>query len=108
MSQRNIGHIGKPSRCYRVDLGANAHISGFETLGNSHNEDIYRAKQLRSAARWFPEMIDTEAVSSLAAKLEAAGSGGEVPESLACSTYMRGQRINISGALWKLIKESTL
>ena len=106
MSQRNITHVGKPDRRYRVDLGKNALRSGFEKLGDSQKEDRFRAKRLRSAAKNFPEMIDVEKALSLAAKLEAAGEGGEVSETLASSVYMRGQRINISGALWKLIKES--
>jgi hypothetical protein len=106
MSQRNITHVGKPEKRYRVDLGANAVRSGFERLEHSQKEDLLRAKQLRNAARWFPDVIDEEAASTLAAKLETAGNGGKVPESLACSTYMRSQRINVSGALWKLIKEA--
>ncbi len=106
MSQRNIAHVGNPDRSYRVDRGANARRSGFEKLESSQREDLLRAKQLRSAAQWFPDVIDRETALTLAAKLEAAGNGGEVPESLACSTYMRGQRINVSGALWKLIDES--
>ena len=106
MSQRNITHVGKPDRRYRVDLGKNALRSGFEKLGDSQKEDRFRAKRLRSAAKKFPDVIDEEAALALAAKLETAGNGGEVPESLACSTYMRSQRINVAGALWKLIKES--
>ena len=106
MSQRNIAHVGKPDKRYRVDLGENAERSGFEKLEHSQTEDLLRAKQLRNAARWFPDVIDEEAALALAAKLETAGNGGEVPESLASSTYMRGHRINISGALWKLIKEA--
>lgn len=106
MSQRNISHVGKPALRYRVDLGKNAKRSGFEKLEHSQKEDLLRAKQLRSAARWFPDVIDEEAALALAAKLETAGNGGKVPESLASSSYMRGHRINISGALWKLIKEA--
>ena len=106
MSQKNIGHVGKPDKLYRVDLGKNAVRSGFEKLADSQKEDRLRAKRLRSAAKKFPEMIDVDKALALAAKLETAGNGGEVPESVASSTYMRGHRINISGALWKLIKEA--
>ncbi len=106
MSQRNISHLGKPARRFRIDIGKNARTSGFEKLNASRKEDLKRATLLRKAARSYPETIDREAALALAAKLEAAGNGGEVPESLACSTYMRGQRINISGAMLKFINES--
>jgi hypothetical protein len=106
MSQRNIAYVGKPERRYRVDIGSNALESGFEKLKSSQVEDLLRAKQLRNAARCYPELIERAAVLSLAGRLETAGNGGGVPKSLASSTYMRRQRINVSGALLKLIEES--
>lgn len=104
MSQRNIAHIGKPERRYRVDIGFNARESGFEKLKSSQAEDLLRAKQLRNAARCYPEFTNREAALTLARQLETAGNGGKVPKSLASSTYMRSKRIKVSGALLKLMK----
>lgn len=106
MSGRGIGNLGKPPIGYRVDLGANAQLSGFETLKQSRDEDRFRAKRLRRAAAKYPDEINAEAALALATKLETAGEGGEVPNSLASSTFVRGQRVNIVGALWRLIRES--
>lgn len=106
MSQRNITHLGKPPRRYRVDRGVTARLCKFETVGDSRAEDLLRARDLRRAAKKFPKLIDGEAAEALAEKLEAAGKGEEVPQTLASSVYMRGQRINVSGALWQLIRGS--
>lgn len=108
MSQRNIAHIGKPERRYRVDIGSNARESGFEKLKSSQAEDLLRAKQLRKAARCYPELIDREAALTLARRLETAGNGGKVPKSLASSTYMRSKRIKVSGALLKLMRAQAI
>ena len=104
MSQRGIEGLGKPSKRDRVDLGKDARRSGFEKLGDSQKEDRLRAKQLRKAAPKYPDQFNVEAMLALADKLESTGEGGKVPESLASTTYMRGQRIYIAGALWKLIR----
>lgn len=105
MSGRGIGKLGTPAQNYRVDLGGNAGRCGFETLEESRQEDMLRSWRLRTAAKKYPGQIDADAALALAAKLETAGQGGEVPESLASSTYMRGVRVNIVGALWQLIEE---
>lgn len=106
MSQRNISHLGRPPLRYRVDRGATARLCKFETVGDSGAEDLLRARELRRAAKKYPELIDGEAAEALAEKLEAAENGEEVPQTLASSVYMRGQRINVSGALWQLIRGS--
>lgn len=101
----------RPSKCngaklpvkYRVDIGNNAVRSGFETRGRSRTEDLLRAKQLRKAAEKYPDDIDRDAALQLAQKLEAAGNGNDVPDSLASSVYMREQRVNIVGALWQVV-----
>jgi hypothetical protein len=106
MSGRGIGDLGKPEQRYRMDLGFSAKRSGLEKLGKCQDEDLTRERRLRWAAKRHPDVIDAKAALALADKLEAAGEGRKVPESLASSVYMRGQRINVAGALWKLIRES--
>lgn len=106
MSGRGIGDLGKPERRHRMDLGFNAKRSGFEKIGDSRKEDLTRARRLRWSAKRHADVIDAEAALALADKLEAAGEGRKVPESLASSVYLREQRINVAGALWKLIRES--
>ena len=104
MSQKGIGGVGKPRKRDRVDRGKNARLSGFETLGDCHAEDLERAKGLRKAAKKHSDKVNVEEMLALAAKLEEAGRGGKVPKSLASSTYMRRLRIKIVGALWLLIR----
>ena len=106
MSQLNIARLGKPVARYRIDLGKNACRSGFEALSASREEDHLRAKLLRKAVKKYPDQMDAEVAVALAARLEAASQGGDVPESLSSTTYMRGQRIYIAGALWKLIRRA--
>ena len=106
MSRRGIGDLERPARRYRMDLGYNAKRSGFEKIGNSRSEDLLRARRLRWSAKRHLAVIDEESALALADKLEAAGSRLTAPESLASAVYMRDQRINVAGALWKLIRES--
>lgn len=106
MSQRNITDLGKPARPYRADCGNNAKRCKLETLSDSRREDLLRAKRLRSSVGQYPELIDVTDALALAAKLEAGGNGGEVAQTLASSIHMRGQRINIAGAIWKMIEEA--
>lgn len=106
MSRRGIGDLGRPDRRFRIDLGYSARRSGFEKIGASRREDLTRARRLRWTAKRHPDVIDAEAALALAVKLESAGEGKDVPESLASAVYMRGQRINVAGALWKLLRES--
>lgn len=106
MSRRGIGDLERPERRYRMDLGFNAKRSGLEKIGKSRNENLTRARRLRWSAQRHPEVIDVEAALALADRLEAAGQGKKAPESLACAVYMRSQRINVAGALWKLLRES--
>src|SRR4051812_41883480 len=108
MSGRGIGKLGKPPMRYRVDRGVNARRCGFETSAQSQTEDLLRARRLLKAAKKYPELIDAVAAQALARKLEEAGEGGEVPESLASSTFMRGLRINVAGAIWQLIMTARL
>lgn len=101
----------RPSKCngvrlpvkYRVDLGDNAARSGFETRGRSQAEDLLRAKQLRKAVEKYPDDVDRDRALSLARRLEDAGEGRDVPESLASSVYMREKRIEILGGIWQLV-----
>jgi hypothetical protein len=106
MSQRGIGDLPKPPLRYRVDLGDNARLSGFETITKSREEDLLRAKRICQAVAADPAGFDLKRTLLLAAMLRAAGEGGDAPQSLASSVYMRGLRINIAGALWRLIQES--
>lgn len=101
----------RPSKCngaklpieYRVDLGDNAAGSGFETRGRSQAEDRLRAKQLRKAVEKYPGDVDRDAALPLARRLEDAGDGTDVPDSLASSVYMREQRIKVLGPLWQVV-----
>mgnify|MGYP001382729114 CR=1 FL=1 len=107
MSQRGIGDLGRPTKQSRGDLGTNASVSKFEKPGASQREDQHRIRGLRRAASSSPEFVDADSVRALADRLEAAAESGEVHESLASSVYMRSLRINIAGALWKLISENS-
>lgn len=105
MSGRGIGDLGRPERRRRMDLGKNARLSGFETNAESRRENCSRAKGLRWAAKKYPDKVDAKAANELADRLEA-GSGRDVPDSLASSVRMRDYRINVTGALWELIRTS--
>jgi hypothetical protein len=105
MAGLGIPDLARPMRQYCVDLWPAARRCGFETLTDSQEEDLLRARKLRAAAKKYPDMIDADAAKALAAELEAAGSGGDVPDSLASSVSMREQRVKITGALWRLLKE---
>lgn len=105
MAGLGISGLAPPKRQYRVDLWPAARRCGFETFTDSQKEDRLRARRLRAAANKYPDMIDADAAQALAAKLEAAGTGGDVPDRLASSVFMREQRAKIAGALWCLLRE---
>ncbi|WP_295525996.1 hypothetical protein [Novosphingobium sp. Chol11] len=125
MSGRGISKLGLPPRQYRVDI----HFPDFETLESCHREDHLRAKMLHKMAEYWHRVApqggalsqqlpndrgvqrrgtdnrDIEEVRKLASGLLRAASGGDVPETLSSSTYMRGLRINVAGAIWEMIEK---
>lgn len=106
MSGRGIGDLGLPPLRYRVDKGSAGRRSDFETLRQTRAEDLRRARKLRKAASKYPEQVNAGAALPLACKMERAAAGREVADSLASSTYMRGQRVNVAGALWQLVRRA--
>ncbi|MCW1383927.1 hypothetical protein OLX02_13975 [Novosphingobium sp. KCTC 2891] len=101
MSGRGISKLGLPPMQYRVDI----HLSDFETLKDAQEEDDFRSEDLDETTE---DIFDgdppyDEAMSSY---LWGAAQGDEVRATLASATYMRELRINISGAIWRLIEES--
>jgi hypothetical protein len=106
MSGRSIESLPTPPRGFRVDLGNNASISGFETLNDSQREDVLRAKWLANVVRRYPHDVSARSAEDLASRLDAASQGKEVPGTLASSSHMRAQRIKIAGHLWLLVTRS--
>lgn len=104
MSQRGIGDLKRPPLKARMDLGNNAKRSQFESLGMARGEDAKRAKLLKRAAVKHPDVIGAHAAIPLSRRLAASGEGEEVPDSLASSVHMRSLRVNVAGALWKLMR----
>lgn len=106
MSGRGIGDLGLPPLRYRVDKGSAARRSAFETLRQSRAEDLVRARKLCKAASKYPKQVNAGAALALACKLERAAAGCGAADSIASSTHMRGQRVNVAGALWQLIRRA--
>lgn len=99
MSGLGIGDLGLPPRPYRVDQMSDR----FETERDARLEDEARAEALACATLFYPYVIDPALAQPLAVKL--ADYSGRTYDTLASSTYMRGLRINIAGAIWQLIDE---
>ena len=126
MSGRGISKLGLPPAQYRVDF----HLPDFETWDACRKEDALRAKMLLKVVEhleqvmadrgwWWREYPNGRGVErqhvwndhvanirKLAGDLLCAASGGNVTETLSSSTYMRGLRINVAGAIWELIEKS--
>lgn len=101
MSGRGIETLQMPPLAFRIDRKRTCRENGFETLEESQEEDRFRTRRLRRTAKKY----GWPAALTLAAKLEFAGEGLGVSESLASSVYMREQRIKIVGAVWQLVEE---
>ena len=79
---------------------------GFETSQFARDQDAKRAKRVRKAVSRHSDLVDVEHAQRLADQLEQSGETGANPQSPASSLYMRKQRLNVIGALWKLMEGS--
>lgn len=97
MPRLNVTNIGRPPHAYRIDLTPEAK---FESAAASREEDLFRAKQLRSV------QLPTTELKAQALDLARRLERRSVPETLASSRYMREQRIDLTGAVWELVDQA--
>ena len=101
MSGSGISTVPLPENRYRPDLiSYSDERFQFETEQFSREEDARRVKMLRKSASQAKKPENRIAALELADRLDYGD--GDPPETLASHLYMRGHRIAIAGALWRL------
>lgn len=105
MGRHSILDLPRPPRPYRVDLAPPCERTGnrFERVSEARAEDLERAALIRKVCQEEDVPFVRVAALALAEKLKKSGLGTEECETLASSVYMGRRRLNVSGALWKLV-----
>lgn len=108
MSRSNITHLPLPLASYNPEVSttrASGQI-GFEPEAKALAEDETRVRLIRKSAGEASDPKNRAAALTLAYKLDYQARQEDPPESCASRAYMRAQRKNIGGGLWKLADDN--
>lgn len=104
----NIAQLPWPEPAFRPDLTTDRADGklNFQSASAAMNEDATRAKLLRRAAEQATNPENRRRAEKLANRLDYSAKDAEWPDTMACSAYMRDQKIRVGGALWQLMMTS--